>query len=298
VSLKKRLRVLFLFLCVSLLAFNGWSGEPVRFVVIGDMGCGCEDQQSIADAMLAWHKKNPFKVVLTVGDNIYGSFLGFRNGGSKTLFAEKFDHYYKPLLEKGVKFFATLGNHDMETNSGKDEIADRSRFNILSDKGYYSFSTDPNLITFFALHTNNLVGGQDDPAQLVWLRTALSESKSKWKIVYGHHPLYTAPGKHRVDMRMRKLVEPVLVKNDVRIVFAGHNHFYSRMKPQQSITYFVTGGGGRDLKRPRVSRETEVIARAHHFMYIEVTENELRFWSIDSKGNFLDKGSLPARKTP
>ncbi len=284
--------ILFAFHCFSGVCRPG-SGP---FCCVGDMGCGCQSQEAVAQEMLRWHQKNPFTLVLTTGDNIYGDSFNRmwdrRQGGNKKLFKEKFDRYYNPLRNRGVLFFAALGNHDLETRNGRDLIEDRRRFNILSNSGYYHFSPDPELVTFVALNTEALLYQNDQSTQLKWLQKVLSESKSIWKIVYGHHPIYTAPGSHPTHSSLRKMLEPVLVRNGVKVFISGHNHFYTRMKPQHGIIHFTTGGGGRDIRTPRRTSETEVIGKVHHFMLFEVEEHELRYRSIPVSGPLLDQGSI------
>jgi hypothetical protein len=283
-------------LILGLACFVYAAQEPVRFAAIGDMGCGCNAQEAVADRMLEWYQKSRFAFVLTTGDNIYGDnfnrFWNRRRGGSKQLFYQQFDRYYNALRNRGVLFFATLGNHDLETRDGKDLIEDRRRFNILSKTGYYHFSPDPKLVIFVALNTETLLYTNEKSEQLKWLQKTLSESKSTWKVVYGHHPLYSPPGSHGLSSTLQKLLEPIMVRNGVNIYIAGHNHFYARMKPQHGILHFTTGGGGRHLKTPRRTSETEVIARAHHFMHFEITEAELKYWAIPSRGPILDQGSI------
>jgi Calcineurin-like phosphoesterase len=290
----RKLLIIPLLLCIVYFAFA--ASDPIQFAVIGDMGCGCEAQEAVAEEMLEWHHKYPFSFVLTTGDNIYGDSFGRfwnrRRGGDKAIFQEQFDRYYNPLRNRGVLFFASLGNHDLETRQGRDLISDRTRFNILSNTGYYYFSPNPDLVTFVALHTETLLVKNSNPSQLKWLQKVLSESKSKWKIVYGHHSIYTAPGSHPADVSLRKALEPIMVKNGVQIYLAGHNHFYARMKPQHGIIHFTTGGGGRHLRTPRVTSETQVVARAHHFMHFELREEKLNYWAIPVQGPFLDRGTI------
>jgi 3',5'-cyclic AMP phosphodiesterase CpdA len=273
-SMPRRLTIFTVWiLCFSCLVYA--DRDPIRFGAIGDMGCGCPAQEAVADEMLQWYQQNRFTFVLTTGDNIYGDdfsrLWNRRRGGNKALFYERFDRYYNPLRNRGVLFFATLGNHDLETRNGRDLIEDRRRFNILSKTGYYYFSPDPKLATFVALNTEALLYTNENSPQLKWLQKVLSESKSTWKIVFGHHPLYSPPGSHRISTTLQKLLEPILVRNGVNIYIAGHNHFYARMKPQHGIIHLTTGGGGRHIKTPGRTSQTEVIARAYHFMYFEVT---------------------------
>src|SRR5207237_10641241 len=79
--------------------------KSVRFAVIGDMGTGLKPQYETARQMKTWHEKFPFEFVLMLGDNLYGH-------QRPEDFKKKFEEPYQPLLNAGVKFYATLGNHD------------------------------------------------------------------------------------------------------------------------------------------------------------------------------------------
>jgi hypothetical protein len=268
--------------------------ESFAFVVVGDTGCGCSGQEAVAQRMIQWHSEKPFALVLMTGDNIYGRDSR-RRGGSRLLFEERFDRYYNELLKRGVKFYATLGNHDMETSQGRDEINDRARFNILGKRGYYAFTPDftvddRSLVTFIGLNSITL---DDDKEQIAWLGRTLTDGNSIWEIPFFHHPIYTPPGKHEDDVEIRSLIENVLVAAGVKVTFAGHNHFYARMKPQNGVIHFVTGGGGRSLKTPVKDENTAEAAEAYHFMYIEVFADRLNFTSVPSSGPPLDSGSIP-----
>ena len=79
--------------------------NSVKFAVLGDFGTGSPAEYQLASQMVKTHATFPFNFVLTVGDNIYGS-------QRPQDFANKFELPYKPLLDAGVKFYASLGNHD------------------------------------------------------------------------------------------------------------------------------------------------------------------------------------------
>ena len=55
--------------------------------------------------MAKLHARFPFELVITVGDNLYG-------GERAEDFRRKFEIPYKPCSTAGVKFYASLGNHD------------------------------------------------------------------------------------------------------------------------------------------------------------------------------------------
>jgi len=79
--------------------------KSVRFAVIGDSGTGEREPYDVAKEMKTYRQKVGFDFVIMLGDNIYG-------GHRSKDFAEKFEQPYKPLLDAGVKFYASLGNHD------------------------------------------------------------------------------------------------------------------------------------------------------------------------------------------
>jgi hypothetical protein len=287
-----------LLLCFALFAVFPANQTPYRFVAIGDFGCGCKAQGEIARQMLDWHRKHPFQTVITTGDNIYPAWNS--PGGHQKLFPERFDKYYKPLLDRGVKFHASLGNHDVETAEGKHEIADRYRFNILGSDGYYSFLGGPKvdgspLIGFFALNSCRFLDRPADADQSAWLSRALTESKTIWKVAYFHHPIYTPDSSHKAELPLRAAIERILMAGGVKIVFQGHNHFYARSKPQHGITYITTGGGGRELYKIRLDDQVAKAVRTNHFVYVEVFEEKLVYQAISAAGAVIDHGTL--RKT-
>ena len=79
--------------------------NSVRFAVIGDSGTGDKDQYEVAQRMEAYRKAVNFDFVIMLGDNLYG-------GESPKDYEKKFEEPYKALLGAGVKFYASLGNHD------------------------------------------------------------------------------------------------------------------------------------------------------------------------------------------
>ena len=77
----------------------------VKVLVTGDTGRGDRPQNELAAVMTGFHDKFKFDSVLLTGDNLYGS-------EKPKDYKKKFENVYKPLLDRGVKFFATLGTHD------------------------------------------------------------------------------------------------------------------------------------------------------------------------------------------
>ena len=283
--------MLFRFLFLSL-AFSAAAQTPFRFVAIGDTGSASPAQGRVAEQMWQWREKNPFNIVLMLGDNIYGT-TELTHGGDPKLFPKKFDTYYKRFQDAGVAFHASVGNHDMQTNHAQGEIDDKARFGMLGPDGYYRISTpDPYnvggkpLADFFAL--NSELHAEKFEAQVKWLREELAKSHAVWKFVFLHHPLYTVRGQHAPALVLRQAIDKSLKDNHVQFILAGHNHFYSRMKPVDGMMQMISGGGGRHLAFPRNDKCAVMSVRTYEFLGVEVYADRVRFVATDQYGKTVD----------
>src|SRR5215510_84866 len=79
--------------------------DSLKFAVIGDSGTCSKSQCPIAGQLISSHTPFAYEFILMMGDNLYG-------GSDAKDFRKKFEDPYKPLLDSGMKFYATLGNHD------------------------------------------------------------------------------------------------------------------------------------------------------------------------------------------
>ena len=160
----------------------------------------------------------------------------------------------------------------------------------MNGERFYTFKPKPG-VRFFALDSNYM-----DQAQLDWLEKELAASGSDWKIAFFHHPLYSSGGTHGSDVELREQLEPLFLKYGVDVVFAGHEHFYERIKPQKGIYYFMSGGAG-EAPRRATSAKTSLTAKGfdtgYHFMLIELGKDALHFQAINEQGKVVDSGALP-----
>jgi 3',5'-cyclic AMP phosphodiesterase CpdA len=137
------------------------------------------------------------------------------------------------------------------------------------------------------------------PAQLAWLKDVLPKSDAKWKIPYFHHPLYSSGEKHGSEVDLRTLVEPLFIANGVDVVFAGHEHFYERLKPQNGI-YYITEGGSAKLREGNISVKSAMTAKGfdtdNTFMLVEIAKDQLYFETISRPGQLIDSGTFMRRE--
>jgi hypothetical protein len=250
-----------------------------KFAVLGDFGTGSREQYQLAAQMARLHQRFKYDTVVLVGDNLYGS-------ERPQDFQKKFEIPYKPLLDAGVKFYASLGNHDAR------EQRYYKLFNMDGEL-YYTYKPRSE-ITFFMLESTYPV-----PEQIAWLEKQLSGSGSDWKIPVFHHPLYSSGERHGSDVRLRRVLEPLFIKYDVSVVMTGHDHFYERVKPQHDIVYFVVGSGGK-LRAGNIDTRTGLTAKGLDtdlvFLAAEIDGDTMHFAAIARSGQVVDSGSFVRRQ--
>ena len=252
--------------------------DSVKFLVIGDSGTGGREQYQVAEQIVEARKRFPFEFAIMLGDNLYGT-------EGPSAYVKKFERPYEALLSAGVKFYASLGNHD--------EPAQRfyKAFNM-DGKRYYTFSKGD--VEFFVLDSTYMT-----PQQIDWLKGELEKSDKKWKIPYMHHPIYSSGERHGSELDLQVLVEPLFEKNGVDVVFAGHEHFYERLKPQKGIFYFTQGGAAK-LRRGNLRDNSTMTAKGfdtdRSFTLVEIVKDQMFFETVSRTGQIVDSGMLMRRE--
>lgn len=250
----------------------------MKFLVIGDSGTGDRPQFEVAARITEIHKVFPFTRALMLGDNLYG-----RNNAAA--YRNKFERPYAALLEGGVKFYASLGNHD--------DPAQRfyAPFNM-DQRRYYSHAEGD--VRFLALDSTYM-----SPEQVRWIEEELSRSKEKWTIAYMHHPMYSSGERHGPTAPLRAALEPLFAKHGVDIVFAGHEHFYERMRPQGGITYVIQGGAAK-IRKGNIRRNSAITAQGfdtdRSFTLAEIVGDQLYLETISRTGAIVDSAVIARRE--
>ena len=204
------------------------------FAIMGDSGSGDQAQQAVAQAMLTYfNTARRFPFVLMLGDNLYDDD-----------YTNEFSVPYKPLLDRGVKFYAALGNHD------RDLEIHFKPFNM-NDVDRYSF--DEGNARFAVLNSNHPA----DPLQLKWLDQVYADAGTKWRIAFFHHPLYSS-GQHAAEEPRR---DPAGARTGARAQPGGRRLQRPRapLRADQAAArhpHFVSGGGGRYLYEVQTERRS------------------------------------------
>jgi hypothetical protein len=277
--------------------------DRLRFFVIGDFGSGDSVQARVAAAMWKEFQRlngnDPVRFVITTGDNIYGR-LGFTlryrdTGDEDEEWDSKYFKPYEPLIAR-IPVYPSLGNHDGNETEGRGDLAaylDNFSFPSPQPARYYRFSYG-GLADFFALDTTtNTEEGPPRPIflkngdQHKWLEKNLSESRTRWKIPYMHHPPFNAGPRHPAVAQELGHFLDLFKEHKVRVAFSGHEHNFQYSKTNGAtggIRYVISGAGGElrdnDVKSSMDRAQIEGWAARAHFLSVEIEGNEMRITPI------------------
>lgn len=263
----------------AILVMNGflfWNPKALcaegrtSFLFFGDSGTGEKPQFEVANAMQRFCEKQTCDFSLLLGDNFYPSGV---NGISDPQWKTKFEDPYS-LLQ--LRFFAMLGNHDYLGNI-KAQIAytEKSSAWYLPSR-YYQFSQGP--VDFFVLDTNDF-----SSAQRKWLASALTRSSALWKIVAGHHPVYSY-GEHGDTKKLIKDLLP-LIAPSVDFYLSGHDHDLQVLE-ENELT-FVVSGAAAETRATGEGKRTIYSKSALGFSHLSIEEGEAYLRIVGRNGENL-----------
>ena len=156
------------------------------------------------------------------------------------------------------------------------------KINDTSDVLFIHLDTSPFISDYRKNDSIYHVLGQDINIQIHWLDSVLSHSHAKWKIVIGHHPIYSSVEKRGNTKELIDQILPLLEKYGVQVYFCGHEHFMQYLV-DGSLNSFVCGSGA--LTRAVGSREDVKFGSATPgFISATITNEFIRVNYINDKG--------------
>ena len=239
------------------------ANEPLyRIAALGDVGTGAADEYAVASQVAAVGEADPFDALVLLGDNVYP------DGNPARLNATVFTPF-GPVLESGAALLPVIGNHDQ--NYADEQVA------ALGMPGQW-YATRLGDVLFIGLDSNL----PEDPVQLAWLQSTLTESSAQWIIAAMHHPPFSA-GVHGSDEDTRDTFVPLFEKYGVDLVLAGHDHDYQRSIAVGGVTYVVSGAGAK-VRSTGSADFTAASAAVLHFVEIGIWEDRLELTAISLDG--------------
>jgi acid phosphatase len=271
----------------------------LNFVLIGDWGrMGHDNQVDVATQMGATAAAIGSRFTVSVGDNFYENGV---DSVDDPYWQHSFEKIYThPALQTPWKVI--LGNHDYRGNvqAQIDYSATSPRWRLparyykstetLPDGGtvdLFFVDTSPFIKKYLGSKTD--ISGQDTNAQLAWLDSALTSSTATWKLVIGHHPVYTAlsdgDGYDHDQPDLIARLNPILLKHNIKLYVCGHDHCLQAVQ-MDGVTHIVTGAGS-ETYTPGPAIRGGFASGAHGFMTIKMDSTKLDLALIDTSGTTL-----------
>ena len=247
------------------------SKRSVRVLAFGDFGAPGPDQRRVAAAAVAFHRKKHFDLGLTVGDNFVPDGV---IGPADTRWKAEWEDIYGPPR---IPIFASTGNHDWgfaDSPAGEILYSHQSR-SWRMPALYYSFSAGP--VQFFALATHAW-----SETQAKWLDRELARSSARWKIVYGHHAIYSY-GTHGPTAQLQQSLLPLL-KNRANIYLFGHEHIVQDLKPEDGVHFLDAPAGGQAARPAKSGPLTLYSDSFFGFVAMDINRDRIKVEFVDTDG--------------
>jgi acid phosphatase len=296
-------------LTTSLSADDTFAGA-LNFGIIGDWGRhGRPDQMAVAQELGLSCAQANASFVISVGDNFYED--GVQSVGDKHWQTSFEGVYTSPSLQ--VPWYTTLGNHDYKGNvqAQIDYTKPGVRWKMparywrqavvvdaATQAEFFFIDTSP-MINSYAHHPENkqmglelaALGPAYVPQQLAWLDQALGSSTAPWKIVIGHHPIYSAGFGRSSDHELITTLLPLLQKHGVQTYFCGHDHDLQHLQAG-NVTLIISGGGSEHLP-VFIIPESKFSRACSGFALASLRPHEMQVRFIDDQGKLLHTAVVP-----
>ena len=233
--------------------------EGVKCMVIGDWGRkGNINLKANAFMMNEVACRVSTNAILTTGDNFYDNGV---DHVSDAHWSRSFEDVFTGNCLLPIIWYPSLGNHDARGNTQAqiDYSSVSNRWNMPSTYYDYWLEEDSVLVHFIAVDTNPFVAEYhqdpnnnamehhvtqaDTAAQLAWLDSVLGAGNADWTVVYGHHPVYAANGRHGETEELIQKFVPIFDSHGLDVYFCGHNHSLELIKTDTKTLYVTSGGG-------------------------------------------------------
>jgi hypothetical protein len=209
-----------------------------------------------------------------------------------------------------IAFMPTNGNHESNFPSGKPELyIDAFALPRNGPEGFEEefYSFDYGDAHFAVLNSWVFSGeqGLDEggfEAIDSWVEQDLSSSDATWKIAVTHLPIYAVHSDPSADVARRHWA-PLFEKYGVSLVFVGHQHVYSRLKPllggvvdfERGVTYIMGNSGRKFYKSADETLAERTIYDTATYQAVRIDGDSLTVQTFDGEGRELDFVSLSPR---
>jgi len=253
------------------------NATSLKFLVFGDSRSQQEQRNEVAKKIT--ENFDDIEFTIHTGDIVYDGRI-----------QSQWDAYFDDveILTKNIPGYYIEGNHEQKSQKMYDNIPLPS--NGINSR-YYNFSIGP--INFIGLNTE-----RDISEQTPWLEEVLKNSHKDndtlWNIAYMHRPIFNSMNDRPDRSDLIAAWCPLFEEYNFDFVYAGHNHYYERSYPMNSLKqfddsssydfenpsnpmYFITGGAG----APLYDRDTNpsyapFYSKTYHFLIVDINVDDIK----------------------
>lgn len=303
--------LLFLLALVMLISCRSGNENPAaktangnggfHFFVLGDWGRrGKISQWAVATQMMDRARQYPPAFIITTGDNFYQQ--GVRSV-SDPHWKESFTDIYKDLT-RTTNWYPVLGNHDYQGRGNPHAQIEYQQVNARWRLQHFYYTTvatlpDNKKVRFVFIDTSPFctlyytsrrypyITRQDTAKQKRWIDSTLANAKEEWKIVVGHHPVYSGGNEHGNTAELVAGLKPMLEKYKVQAYLCGHEHNLQHLQPKGSYTDYIVSGAGSDLYSVGSLPATKFGRAVPGFADITFRNDSMYLQFIDKDGHLI-----------
>jgi acid phosphatase len=130
---------------------------------------------------------------------------------------------------------------------------------------------------------------QDCGKQLAWIEHQLAASKAPWKIVFGHHPIYSG-GEHGDTPELVDQLLPLLSKYGVQAYICGHDHDLQHLQAG-GVNLFGSGAGS-TVRPTKMIEQSKYSKSQPGFMAVSLKPELMEIRMIDGSGQMIYQTSV------
>jgi predicted phosphodiesterase len=275
----------------------------MRFVIFGDSK---GKENGINEAVLnkimnQTLKLNPEpRFIVVCGDSVAGSAKEEVLNWQLLRFRKLIEKYHPNKL-----LIPVIGNHEVNidpVNDRYEKVVSGVYGSLVPDGAlegynktvYFMDFDDTRIIVLNAFHFGSI--HKIDKRQLMWFEKIASINKRN-KILFVHSPAFPTGAHlgHCLDLypEDRDAFWEVVEKCGIDIVFAGHEHNYSR-RIIKGVYQVITGGGGEKLRDKYNSKVGVIVPpiNVYHFVVVDIEVSSVKVSAISSYGKKLDEFNI------
>jgi acid phosphatase len=134
------------------------------------------------------------------------------------------------------------------------------------------------------------VATEDVPKQLAWFKDALAASTAQWKIVVGHHPIYSGGG-HGDTPELIATILPLLQEHKVQAYFNGHDHDLQHLVAGE-VNLFDSGAGSQHTPT-FYTKHSKFAKSCSGFTTVSLQADKMDVRMIENTGTLLYTVTVP-----